>query len=275
MGISSEDDLAPDEAARLLAAAAVEAGKLALSMREGVRSWKKDANSPVSEADIAADNFLRERLLALAPSYGWLSEETADQPDRLARKRVWVVDPIDGTRAYLAGLADWSVSVALVENGRPLAAALYAPVSDEMFIASRQSGTTRNGKRVQANAVRAPQGAKMAGNKKRVDQLIHAGMAIEAVPKIHSLALRFARVATGELDAALATGSSHDWDLAAADLLVHEAGAVLTTFDGHKLVYNRSEIRHGELVAAGRELHAPLLVALMRAMKGQDLTANA
>ena len=275
MGISSEDELAPDEAARLLAAAASEAGKLALSMREGVRSWKKDANSPVSEADIAVDNFLRERLLALAPSYGWLSEETADQPDRLTRKRVWVVDPIDGTRAYLAGLADWSVSVALVENGRPLAAALYAPVSDEMFVASRQSGTTRNGKRVRANAVHAPQGAKMAGNKKRVDQLIRAGMAIEAVPKIHSLALRIARVATGELDAALATGSSHDWDLAAADLLVHEAGAVLTTFDGHKLVYNRSEIRHGELVAAGRELHAPLLVALMRAMKGQDLTANA
>ena len=106
MGISSEDDLAPDEAARLLAAAASEAGKLALTMREGVRSWKKDANSPVSEADIAADNFLRERLLALAPSYGWLSEETADQPDRLTRKRVWVVDPIDGTRAYLANLPD-------------------------------------------------------------------------------------------------------------------------------------------------------------------------
>jgi myo-inositol-1(or 4)-monophosphatase len=275
MGISNEDDLAPDEAARLLAAAVVEAGKLALSMREGVRSWKKDASSPVSEADIAADNFLRERLLALAPSYGWLSEETADHPDRLTRKRVWVVDPIDGTRAYLANLPDWSVSAALVENGRPLAAALYAPVSDEMFIASRESGTMRNGKRVRANAVRAPQRAKMAGNKRRVDQLIHAGMAIEAVPKIHSLALRIARVATGELDAALATGSSHDWDLAASDLLVHEAGAVLTTFNGHKLVYNRSEIRRGELVAAGRELHAPLLAALKGAMKGQDLTANA
>ncbi len=275
MGISNEDNLAPDEAARLLAAAAVEAGKLALSMREGVRSWKKDASSPVSEADIAADNFLRERLLALAPSYDWLSEETADHPDRLTRKRVWVVDPIDGTRAYLANLPDWSVSVALVENGRPLAAALYAPVSDEIFIASRGSGTTRNGKRVQANAIRAPQRAKMAGNKRRVDQLIHAGIAIEAVQKIHSLALRIARVATGELDAALATGSSRDWDLAAADLLVHEAGAVLTTFDGHKLVYNRSEIRHGELVAAGRELHAPLLTALKGAMKGQDLTASA
>jgi myo-inositol-1(or 4)-monophosphatase len=275
MGISNEDDIAPDEAARLLAVAVGEAGKLALSMREGVRSWEKAAGSPVSEADIAADNFLRARLLELAPSYGWLSEETADQPDRLARKRVWVVDPIDGTRAYLANLPDWSVSAALVENGRPLAAALYVPVSDEMFIASRENGTTKNGKRARASAVRSPQGARMAGNKRRVDQLIHAGIAIEAVPKIHSLALRIARVATGDLDAALATGASHDWDLAAADLLVHEAGAVLTTFDGHKLIYNRSEIRHGELVAAGRELHAPLLAALKGTTKERGLTANA
>jgi myo-inositol-1(or 4)-monophosphatase len=275
MGISSEDDLAPDEAARLLAAAVGEAGKLALSMREGVRSWKKDANSPVSDADIAADNFLRERLLALVPSYGWLSEETADRPDRLTRKRVWVVDPIDGTRAYLAGFPDWSVSAALVENGRPLAAALYVPVSDEMFIASKEGGTVLNGKRARASTTGSVRQARITGNKRRVDQLIHAGIAIDAVPKIHSLALRIARVATGELDAALATAASNDWDLAAADLLVHEAGAVLTTFDGHKLAYNRSEIRHGELIATGRELHAPLLAALKGAMKGQSLTANA
>jgi myo-inositol-1(or 4)-monophosphatase len=274
MGILNEDDLAPDEAARLLAAAVAEAGKLALSMRAGVRNWKKYGGSPVSEADIAADNLLRARLLALAPSYGWLSEETADRPDRLARKRVWVVDSIDGTRAYLANLPDWSVAAALVENGRPLAAAIYAPTSDEMFVASKDGGTTRNGKRVRANAIRSPR-ARMAGNKRRVDQLIHAGMNIEAAPKIHSLALRITRVATGELDAALATGFSHDWDLAAADLLVHEAGAVLTTFDGHKLIYNRPEIRHGELVATGQELHAPLLAALKVAMKGQRLSASA
>ncbi|HLL26153.1 MAG TPA: 3'(2'),5'-bisphosphate nucleotidase CysQ [Xanthobacteraceae bacterium] len=275
MGVPSDRDLAPLDATRALAAAVTEAGKLALSMRTGVKHWKKDASSPVSEADIAVDNFLRERLLALAPAYGWLSEETADQPDRLACRRVWVVDPIDGTRAYLAGFADWSVSAALVEDGRPLAAALYAPVSDELFIASAADGTTRNGKRLRANTTRSLSHAKIAGNKARLDRLIRAGVAIDAVPKIHSLALRIARVATGDLDAALATAASYDWDLAAADLLVHEAGAVLTTFDGHKLVYNRSEIRHGELVAAGRELHAPLLRALKGTTTEQDLTANA
>jgi myo-inositol-1(or 4)-monophosphatase len=273
--ISNDGDLTPAAAAEALAAAALEAGKLALSMRAGVKSWKKGPSSPVSEADIAADNFLRERLLALAPSYGWLSEETADRPDRLTRRRVWVVDPIDGTRTYLAGGPDWSVAAALVEDGRPLAAALYAPASEELFVASHAGGATRNGRRIEASHVRSLSNARIAGNKPRLDRLIESGIAITAMPKVFSLALRFARVATGELDAALATGSSYDWDLAAADLLVHETGAALTTFDGDRLVYNRSDIRHGELMAAGRELQAPLLQALKETAKGQNLTANA
>jgi myo-inositol-1(or 4)-monophosphatase len=274
MAISNET-LPPAKAAAALADAALEAGKLALSMRAGVKHWKKDANSPVSEADIAADRLLRERLAALAPAYGWLSEETADRPDRLAERRVWIVDPIDGTRAYLAGDPDWSVSVALVEDGRPLAAALYAPASEELFVASAAGGATRNGRPLRASALASVQNARVVGNKARVDRLIRGGNAIQSVPKIYSLALRIARVATGEVDAALAAAASYDWDLAAADLLVHEAGAVLTTIDGHVPVYNRSEIRHGELVAAGRALHAPLLAALRGVTKGQDLTANA
>ncbi|HXY89219.1 MAG TPA: 3'(2'),5'-bisphosphate nucleotidase CysQ [Xanthobacteraceae bacterium] len=275
MAIANEQELRPAEAAKALADAALAAGKLALSMRAGVKHWKKDANSPVSEADIAADDLLRARLSALAPSYGWLSEETADRPDRLTRRRVWVVDPIDGTRAYLAGDPDWSVSVALVEDGRPLAAALYAPASEELFIAAAAGGATRNGKPLRANARGALAHARVTGNKARVERMIRAGIALDAAPKIYSLALRLARVATGELDAAFASAASYDWDLAAADLLVHEAGAVLTTVDGDRLVYNRAEIRHGELVAAGQALHAPLLAALKGATKGRDLTANA
>jgi myo-inositol-1(or 4)-monophosphatase len=248
---SREQNLSPPQAAEALAAAAVEAGKLALSMREGVKSWKKDAHSPVSEADIAIDDFLRGRLLALAPSYGWLSEETADRPERLARGRV------------------------LIEDGRPLAAALYAPVSEELFIATARGGATRNGQRLAASTRHALAGARITGNRARVDRLIRAGIAVETAPKIYSLALRLARVATGEIDAALAAAASNDWDLAAADLLVHEAGAVLTTSDGETPVYNRPKIKHRELLAAGRALHVPLLAALKETTKGQNLTANA
>src|SRR5262249_29784755 len=153
-----------------------------------------------------------------------------------------------GTRAYLSGQSDWSVAAALVEDGRPLAAAVYAPASEELFVASAAGGATRNGPPMRASIRHSLPAARIAGNKARGDRLIRAGFAVEAAPKIYSLALRLTRVAGGEIDAALAAAGSNDWDLAAADLLVHEAGAVLTTFDGQTPVYNRSEIKHGELI---------------------------
>ena len=112
-----------------LAAIVREAGALAASTFRGeqLKSWTKSGDSPVTEADIAVDSFLRERLTRLVPDCGWLSEETEDDRARLGGSRLWIVDPIDGTRAYVAGRTDWAVSVALVENGRPVAAAVFAP----------------------------------------------------------------------------------------------------------------------------------------------------
>jgi myo-inositol-1(or 4)-monophosphatase len=117
-----------------LACAVREAGALALQTFRGqLVSWTKGASSPVSEADIAVDALLRERLLSIRDA-GWLSEETEDDPARLRRDEVWVVDPIDGTRAYLAGSPEWVIAAALVRGGRPVVAALYAPVSEELFL---------------------------------------------------------------------------------------------------------------------------------------------
>ena len=119
-----------------------EAGAIALKMFRGeLRSWTKDHNSPVSEADIAVDVFLRERLSR--PGIGWLSEESEDDLARLDSERLFIVDPIDGTRSYLAGREDWSIAAALVEKGRPVAAAVYVPVSDEMYVASAGAGATQ------------------------------------------------------------------------------------------------------------------------------------
>ena len=135
-----------------LASAVREAGALALHMFRGrPASWIKGASSPVSEADLAVDALLRERLLAIRDA-GWLSEETEDGPARLQRAEVWVVDPIDGTRAYLAGLAEWVIAAALVRFGRPLVAALYAPVSDELFLSVAGCGATLNGAPIKASA---------------------------------------------------------------------------------------------------------------------------
>ncbi len=246
-----------------LASAVREAGALALHMFRGrPASWIKGASSPVSEADLAVDALLRERLLAIRDA-GWLSEESEDDPARLQRAEVWVVDPIDGTRAYLAGLAEWVIAVALVRLGRPLVAALYAPVSDELFLSIAGGGATLNGAPIQASAGDQLAGATFSGAKRRLDSLAAVEPRIVTAPRIPSLALRLARVATGALDGTFAAPNSHDWDLAAADLLVHEAGGLVTTLTGESLVYNRPDPVHGALVAAGRARHE-LLLGLIR-----------
>jgi myo-inositol-1(or 4)-monophosphatase len=243
----------------LLADAVREAGALALqTFRGALKSWTKGKSSPVTEADLAVDALLRERLMG-SGDFGWLSEETEDDPTRLQKAHVWVVDPIDGTRAYLAGLPDWVISAALVSDGRPVAGALYAPVTDELFLSIAGGGATLNRVPIRASADAQLAGAKFSGAKRRLDVLAAIEPRIETVPRVPSLALRLARVATGALDGAFTAPDSHDWDLAAVDLLVHEAGGVLTTLTGKTLLYNRPDPVHGALVAAGRARHAMLL----------------
>jgi myo-inositol-1(or 4)-monophosphatase len=242
-----------------LAAAVREAGALALKTFRGqLKSWTKGKSSPVSEADIAVDALLRERLLAIHDA-GWLSEETEDDKARLAHAEIWAVDPIDGTRGYLAGSSDWGVSAALVRNGRPVIAALYAPVTDELFLAVAGDGATLNGAPIHASAGSDIAGRTFAGPKRRLDVLAAAEPDMVPVPRISSLALRLARVAAGTLDGSFAGPNSHDWDLAAADLLVHEAGGALTNMAGDVVTYNRPDPIHEALLAAGRARHAALL----------------
>jgi myo-inositol-1(or 4)-monophosphatase len=246
-----------------LARAVREAGDLALTtFNASLKHWIKGKDSPVSEADIAVDNLLRERLLAIVPDAAWLSEETEDDPTRVNKRQVWVVDPIDGTRAYIAGLLDWTISVALVEDGRPIVVALFAPAEKEFFSAIVGEGAICNGQRISATEGESLDGARLSGPRRTVEQLAEAIPSIMALPRVHSLALRFARVAQGRLDAALSGGNSHDWDLAAADLLVHEAGGAMTTLAGDYILYNRPEPVHGPLVAAGRLRHEVLRKAL-------------
>jgi myo-inositol-1(or 4)-monophosphatase len=236
------------------------AGEIALKMfRQPLRQWTKGASSPVSEADIAVDEFLRSKLADLSPGAGWLSEETEDDPARLDAGQVWIVDPIDGTRAYLAGRDDWTISVALASAGRPLIGAIYAPAIQEMFLAVAGSGATLNGALIAASAGGDVAGVKVIGPRRHLSWLETLNANATPMPRIGSIALRLARVAQGVLDVAFAGGNSHDWDLAAADLLVHEAGGALTTLTGEALAYNRSELTHGALLAAGRDRHAALI----------------
>ena len=248
-----------------LEAAIREAGEIArVTAGRSFEHWTKGKErSPVSEADIAVNDFLRERLARLLPDAGWLSEETEDDPAARAKPLTWIVDPIDGTRAFIQGRPDWTLSVALVEDGRPSLAGLYAPVTEELFLAVRDGGASLNGAPIRVRDGADLLGAKAAGPKSTLERLERAVPTVLCQPKEHSLALRLTRVASGELDIAFASNGSHDWDLAAADLLVHEAGGVLTDLSGRPLSFNRPQIVHGALVAAGPARHRAFL-ALVR-----------
>src|ERR1700726_3494612 len=160
------------QAARL-AEAVREAGALALAMfKTPLKNWTKgEALSPVSDADIAVNVLLRERLTGNGESIAWLSEESVDDLARLDARYVWIVDPIDGTPAYIAGLPDWPVSAARAENGRPIAACLFAPVTAEFYTAVAGSGATRNGVTIAATTGTDLAQTRIAGPRKLLDRL--------------------------------------------------------------------------------------------------------
>lgn len=250
--------------------AAQAAGAVALDwFRAGEKTharvdWKGGV-SPVCEADFAVDNFLRERLGRLLPEAGWLSEETADSADRIGRRRVFIVDPIDGTRAFISGDPRWAVSAALVEDGRPIVAVLHMPAAGFTFEARAGEGATLNDRRIETTNRGRLAGARVAGPPRLMDNMARAGLAFDREPKIPSLAYRLARVAAGEIDAGIASTDAWDWDIAAADLIVREAGGLLTDLDEREPAYNQVNPRHGILGAAPARLHGELIAALRAA----------
>lgn len=259
---SYSDDL------ELLRATAVAAGIMALGFfRQDVKSWTKENLSPVSEADIMVDRFLADSLLGARPGYGWLSEETADDPGRLERERVFIVDPIDGTRAFLRGEEYWTISLAVVENGVPVAGVVYAPARDEMYDASRGGGARLNGRKLVRK--RRAGAAPLIPAPGAVHQEMQAsGLTYTRGPAYPSLAYRLVQVASGRLDAAVARRGSQDWDIAGAAVILAEAGLdfadVCTGFPR----FNRPEVRHGALAALGDISLKPLVHAALRKVYG-------
>jgi myo-inositol-1(or 4)-monophosphatase len=229
-----------------------EAGEIAAGRCDtDYKRWEKAPGNPVCEIDLEVDAFLRERLSALDPEAGWLSEESLDASDRMERNRLWVVDPIDGTRDYLRGRPGWCVSVALVEDRTPLIGILDAPARGEHWCAEKGLGAWRNGERLRVSGRSA-----LAGARVPTDQLPEIDRDLVAVAKPNSIALRIGLVAAGEADLVATLRWGFEWDIAAAALIAAEAGATVSGALGQPLAFNSASGEAFGVLVATPAIHA-------------------
>lgn len=248
----------------LLNDAAREAGEIALGFwREDPQVWDKGGDDPVSEADFAVDTHLKERLLAARPDYGWVSEETVDDPARLQAKRVFIVDPIDGTRAFVAGEKTWAHSLAVVEAGNVIAACVFLPVREKMYLSELGQGATLNGTPLQASNRAGLDGATVLSPKVsfRDEHWKNGPPPVERHFR-PSLAYRLALIGEGRFDAMLTLRPSWEWDIAAGALIAEEAGAKVTDRHGETLTFNSPARQTAGVIAASTGVHAGLREAL-------------
>ncbi|MBL4719496.1 MAG: 3'(2'),5'-bisphosphate nucleotidase CysQ [Erythrobacter sp.] len=231
-----------------------QAGEIALGLWPGagaeLESWEKTPGSPVCEADLAVDAFLKRELGALLPSAGWLSEETADDPKRLDRDLIWLVDPVDGTRDFIRGRKGWAVSVALISSGRPLIGTLCAPARGEVWHAVAGQGATLNGARIAASTRRDFEGARVPAN-----DLMKQDRMLTKVEQPNSIALRIAMVADDRADLVATLRWGFEWDIAAAGLIAREAGAAVSDSFGRKLDYNKRDPRAFGVIVSAPDIH--------------------
>ena len=238
----------------LLIDSAREAGELALRCQSaGLTVSSKLGGSPVTDGDLAVDALLKQRLLGARPDYGWLSEETADNSDRLSRRRLFVVDPIDGTTAYLKGTPWYSISVSVVEDGRPVAGVVCAPALDEVYTAEIGAEPRLNGKAIRVSNRRELYGCAMLADARA---MAAADWPLMDVARRNSIALRLCLVAAGAFDGMVSVSHLHEWDMAAGDLIANLAGARVSDSHGRPIAYNRAIPRSRGLICANSALHS-------------------
>lgn len=251
------------------------AGDIAMSyFRPGERTIAevsyKGGGSPVTEADFAVDRFLFEEIRKLTPVAGWLSEETADNDERLSCDSLIVVDPIDGTIAFARGDERWAVSIALVERGRPVAGVVHAPALGETYVGALGVGAFLNGARIAASLRTDLHGATIVAPRGLHGHFEKLPYDFTLAPRTPSLALRLADIASGRHDLAIAAADSRDWDIAAADIILTEAGGVLAEPDGAALTYNRKKLARDMLIAAPKSLFDASLALARSVSKGRS-----
>jgi myo-inositol-1(or 4)-monophosphatase len=250
----------------LLTEAALAAGEIALRYwKRNPESWDKGGGlGPVTEADLAVNDMLSARLRAARPEYGWLSEETEDDVARRQTEQLFIIDPIDGTRAFLAGEETFAHSLAVAEGGRVTAAVVYLPALDRLYTACASGPALRDGQPILASGRAGVEGASLLATRSSLAPELWPG----GVPQVErsfraSLAYRLCLVAEGRFDGMLTLRDAWEWDIAAGALIAARAGAVVTDRLGAPLRFNAAHPQAAGVVAAAPGLHGALMGGLV------------
>ncbi len=257
----------PETDLTLLIDAAREAGKIATGYSgKDARRWDKpDGAGPVTEADLAVNTMLEERLQAARPDYGWLSEETDDNTDRLNHDRVFIIDPIDGTRSFVEGSSTWAHALAVADKGIVTAAVIYLPLRDLMYVAAAGQGAFLNETAITPSHPASLGAADILAARPNMEAMHWKGGKVPSFTRSYrpSLAYRLALVAQGRFDGMLTLRPSWEWDIAAGDLILREAGALCSDRHGVPLRFNNPHPKVNGVVAAGKTLHRQISMALV------------
>ncbi len=224
--------------------AAIEAGGIILNYYKADYEIKdKGYHNPVTTADNAADTRLKEILMVARPNYGWLSEETVDSPERLTKDRVWIVDPLDGTKEFIEGVPHFVVSVALVENGNPIVGVLYNPVTAETFTAAKGEGAELNGEKIQCATKDNVGNMVILNSRSETRRGLWAPYdgTFGELRAIGSVAYKLGLTAAGNADIFASLRPKNEWDICAGNCIINEAGGKLIDLKGNRVVFNREK----------------------------------
>ena len=234
--------------------AAKEAGEVVMGYyRSGYDIHEKSTNNPVTTADLMANHRIREIICHAFPDDGWLSEETEDSPDRLAKSRVWVIDPIDGTEEFIAGIPEFAISIALVVEGTPVIGVLHNPATSELFYAYAGGGAFCNGAPIRCSPCQTLKQALMLVSQTEHRRGLLAGLVplVGEIQYIGSVAYKLAKLAAGTGNLYVTVRPKNEWDFCAGDLILREAGGVLWDKAGQTIRYNKKRVRQPTGLFAG------------------------
>jgi myo-inositol-1(or 4)-monophosphatase len=235
--------------------AILEAGKIAIKLQKKINVKYKSKNQPVTNADIEINDYLYNFFQSETPNFGWLSEESVDDKSRFKNDYYWCLDPIDGTRSYISGKPEYTISLALMKNAFPILGIIFNPVTKEFFLAEKNKGAFCNQKKLNITTKKKIENCSFAISNSEVHNLqTFDFLKNKKIREIGSIAYKVALVAKGEIDVALSLTKKSDWDLAAADLIISESGGFLSQTNGKKIIYNTDNLNINSVIGSNIEI---------------------